>query len=87
MTIPTEETTQTEAMSQDDLELARRLAAAFIAHHNGYKSIDYARKTYVDSSSKPIGSEWIELARIVKARMYRMMPEIGDIPPITTRTQ
>ena len=87
MTIPNEETTQGGAASQDDLELSRRLAAAFIAHHNGYKSIDYARKTYVDSSSKPIGSEWIELARIVKARVYRMKHGIGDIPPITTRTQ
>jgi hypothetical protein len=87
MTIPNEETTQGEATSQDDLELARRLAAAFIAHHNGFKSIDYARKTYVDSSTKPIGSEWIELARIVKARVYRMKQEIGDIPLITTSTQ
>jgi hypothetical protein len=87
MTIPEEETTQSEAMSQDDLELARRLAATCIAHHSGYKSIDYARKTYVDSSPEPIGAEWIELARIVKARMYRMMQGIGDIPPITNRTQ
>lgn len=73
-------------MSQDDLELARRLAATCIAHHCGHKSIDYTRKTYVDSS-KPIGDGWIELARLVKTRMYRMMQEIDDIPPITTRTQ
>ncbi len=88
MTIPHEEENgQEEATSQDDIELARRLAAAFIANYNGYKSIDYARKTYIDSRPEPIGSEWIELARIVKARMLRMMQEIGDIPPLTTRTQ
>lgn len=87
MTIPNEETTQSEAMSQDDLELARRLAATCIAHHFGHKSVDYTRKTYVDSSSKPIGSEWIELARLVKTRMHRMMQQMGGIPPITTRTQ
>ncbi|MGB7599349.1 MAG: hypothetical protein WBM24_03525 [Candidatus Sulfotelmatobacter sp.] len=86
MTIPNEETIQSQAMSQDDLELARRLAAACIAHRAGFKSIDYARKTYVDSS-KPIGDGWIELARIAKARMDRMMQNIGDIPPIMTRTQ
>jgi hypothetical protein len=86
MTIPTKETTQTEAISQDDMELARRLAAACIAHRAGFKSIDYARKTYVDSS-KPIGDGWIELALIVKARMDRMMQKIGDIPLITNRTQ
>lgn len=87
MTIPNEETTQPEAISEDDMELARRLAAAFIAHQNGYKSIDYARKTYVDSSSKPIGSAWIEIARLVKARIYGEEQEIGDLPLITTRTQ
>jgi hypothetical protein len=81
-----EETTQDEEITEDDLELARRLAAACIAHQAGFKSIDYARKTYVDSS-KPIGDGWIDLARLVKARMYRMMQAIGDIPPITTRIQ
>jgi hypothetical protein len=86
MTIPGEETTQDEVISEDDLELARRLAAACIAHRSGLKSIDYARKTYVDSS-KPIGDGWIELARIAKELMYGTIQAIGDIPPITTRTQ
>jgi hypothetical protein len=86
MTIPNEETTLSEAISEDDLELARRLAAACIAHRGGYRSIDYARKTYVDSS-KPIGDVWIELARHVKTTMYRMIQDVGHIPPITTRTQ
>lgn len=86
MTIPNEETMQSEAISEDDLELARRLAAACIAHRGGYRSIDYARKTYVDSS-KPIGEVWIELARVAKALMYGTTQAIGDIPPITTRTQ
>jgi hypothetical protein len=86
MTMADEETMQAEAISEDDLELARRLAAACIAHRAGYKSIDYARKTYVDSS-KPIGDGWIELARLVKARMHQMMQKMGEIPLITTRTQ
>ena len=86
MIIPNEEITQSEAISEDDLELARRLAAACIAHRSGFKSIDYARKTYVDSS-KPIGDAWIELARLVKTSIFGETPRIGDIPPITARTQ
>ncbi|MGA8430380.1 MAG: hypothetical protein WB729_11210 [Candidatus Sulfotelmatobacter sp.] len=86
MIFPSEEPTQSEAILEDDLELARRLAATCIAHHYGHKSIDYTRKTYVDSS-KPIGDAWIDLARLVKERMERMMQSMGEIPPITTRTQ
>lgn len=71
--------------SQDDLELARKLAAAYIAHRAGHRSVDYTRKRYVDSGK--IGPAWIDLARIVKRRAGAMFEGLGDVPMITTRTQ
>ena len=46
----------------DEIELAKKLFAAYIAHAFGLKSIDRARKRYVDPG-KHIASAWIDLAR------------------------
>lgn len=45
----------------DEIELAKNLAAAFIAHYAGYKSIDRVKKKYV--YGKKLRLYWIELAK------------------------
>jgi hypothetical protein len=48
-----------------ELEVARYLAAAFIAQSHGI-GMDYARKKY---AHMPVGSFWVDVARQVIAHM------------------
>lgn len=64
-------------ITEDDIELAKKLAAACIAHRGGHKSVDYVRKKYIDSEPGMIGAAWIALARHVKELEYEMLQNIG----------
>ena len=75
-----EQETQQE-ITQDDVELAQMIAAAYITHRLGRKSIDTVRKQYCGPSTT-IAPIWIELARIAKT----ITPSVG-VPFITSRTQ
>ena len=74
---------QQDPDEQEIRELAKKLAAACIAHRLGQKSIDNVRKRYVDGSAE-IGLAWIDLAR--RAKLITI-PSSGVFHPITTRTQ
>ena len=53
------------AQDNQEVQLGRNLAAAFIATSHGI-GLDYARKKYAD---QPVGEYWIALARTVIADM------------------
>jgi hypothetical protein len=66
---------------EDDVRLAKKLAAAFVTHQLGQKSIDNVYRRYINDSTM-IGAAWIRLARQAK--------KIGvshEVPAITNRTQ
>jgi hypothetical protein len=70
-----------EEIRQDEEELARRLAAAYLSHVLGLKSIDRVLKSYVLPNS-PLSEDWIELAR----HAYMIHHKFG-LPTPTRRKQ
>jgi hypothetical protein len=70
-----------EELREDEEQLARKLAAAYLAHVLRVKSIDRVFKTY-DLPNSKIGSEWIQLAR----HALMIHQKLG-VPTKTRRTQ
>ena len=64
--------------SDHELELARNLAAAFIATSHGI-GLEYARKKY---AHEPVGDYWITLARIVTADFAKRSAQPVSRPTI-----
>lgn len=60
--------------------LARRLAAAFIAHQHGI-GLDYAYRTYAKDEEN-VGSIWIQFAELIWKRMamQKCFDPFGDKP-------
>jgi len=64
------------AVDDQEIQLGRNLAAAFIATCHGI-GLDYARKKYAD---QPVGEYWIALARKVIADLSNR-PEAPERTP------
>jgi hypothetical protein len=63
-------------VDKEENQLARNLAAAFIATCHGI-GLDYARKKY---AGEPVGEYWISLARKVTADLSKS-PTVADRTP------
>jgi hypothetical protein len=70
-----------EELREDEEALARKLAAAYLAHVLRVKSIDRVLKTY-DLPNSEISPEWIELAKHAL-----MIHKKFGVPTQTRRTQ
>ena len=68
-----------DAKLEHELQVARYLAAAFIAQSRGI-GMDYARKKY---AHMPVGSFWVDIARQVIAHMSKR----GGQPEFSTTIQ
>jgi hypothetical protein len=66
------------AENDQEVQLGRNLAAAFIATCHGI-GLDYARKKYAD---QPVGEYWIALARKVIADLSKRPEEPRRTPTI-----
>jgi hypothetical protein len=66
------------AILNEEVQLGRNLAAAFIATSHGI-GLDYARKKY---AGQPVGKYWIALARKVIADTNNSPVEPERIPTI-----
>ena len=65
-------------VDNEEDQLARNLAAAFIATYHGI-GLDYARKKY---AGEPVGEYWIALAREVTADLSKSPLEPQRTPTI-----
>jgi hypothetical protein len=66
------------AVPNEEVQLGRNLATAFIATCHGI-GLDYARKKY---AGEPLGAYWIALARKVIADLSKSPVEPQRIPTI-----